>query len=268
MGVSESQNRCGDNVKFSIGAYTDIGIKKATNQDALMVKLFDTPKGQMVFAVLCDGMGGLSKGEVAGSSVVRAFEKWFNKKFPMMIENGITDENIKLQWNEIVFEQNERLYRYGESQGIVLGTTIVALLIAEEKYYLMNVGDSRAYAVTNKVTQLSNDHSLIAQEIKEGRLTPEQAKTDKRRSVLLQCIGAGYDVNPEYYFGTVKSDTVYFLCSDGFVHEITNDEMYEKLNHSKMNDKEAITASIKSLIDTDKSRGEKDNISVIAVRAN
>ena len=253
-------------MKFFISACTDIGIRKETNQDGLTVKHFDTPKGVMVFAVLCDGMGGLSKGEVASSQVISAFDKWFNESLPALIRTDIDFNTIKIQWNKIIDEQDKKLHEYGKLLGIDLGTTVVALLMTQENYYLMNVGDSRAYEISENITQISNDHSLIAHEIKEGKLTREQARFDKRKNVLLQCVGAGTGVEPEYYSGETKNASVYFLCSDGFIHEITDEEIKAKLEPAKMTDKRILTDSVTELIETDKQRNEKDNISVVAIK--
>ena len=99
-----------------------------------------------------------------------------------------------------------------------------------------------------------------------GELTPEQAKTDVRRSVLLQCIGASEEVYPDMFFGDTKLNAVYMLCSDGFRHEISNEEIYNSLNPNVMVDAEGMKCNMQSLVELNKQRQERDNISVITVR--
>ena len=80
-------------MNFIVSANTDIGIVKDTNQDSLSVKVINTPIGRMSFAVLCDGMGGLAKGEVASASVIRAFDTWAKQELPSLC-NAPLDENV------------------------------------------------------------------------------------------------------------------------------------------------------------------------------
>ena len=97
-------------------------------------------------------------------------------------------------------------------------------------------------------------------------LTPEEAETDSRRSVLLQCIGASDDVYPDMFFGDTKVNATYMLCSDGFRHEITNEEIYASLNPGVMLDADGMKRNMQSLIELNKQRQERDNISVVTIR--
>ena len=114
---------------FLVSANTDIGITKSTNQDSLTVKIIDTTIGRMTFAVLCDGMGGLAKGEVASATLIKAFSKWAETQLPDVCMNGISDEIIKEQWSSIVQQENEKIMNYGRIHNINLGTTVVVMLI-------------------------------------------------------------------------------------------------------------------------------------------
>ncbi len=251
---------------FIIAADTDIGIKKNTNQDSLMVRKLNTPLGKMVLAVLCDGMGGLAKGEVASAEIINAFDKWMRTSLPVLCRGGLSQTAIESAWSELINRENIRIMQYGRGFNVNIGTTVVAMLLTENEYFLMNVGDSRGYEISENLNQLTTDHTLVAREIGQGILTPEQAESDPRRSVLLQCIGASEEVMPTYRFGEVKANTVYMLCSDGFIHEATEEELFRALSPSVMVSKEIMKNQIDSLIDLVKVRLEKDNISVITVR--
>ena len=255
-------------MNFIISTATDIGTTKSTNQDSFNARVFSTSLGKIAFAVLCDGMGGLSKGEVASASLVNAFCKWADERLPVLCEKGITDLDIRTDWIRISTEYNEKIKLYGKKCGLAsgLGTTVTAILLTESRYYIINVGDTRAYEITDVVTILTKDQTVVAREVSFGNLTPEEAEKDSRRSILLQCIGASDDVYPDMFFGDTKFDAIYMLCSDGFRHEITNEEIFNYLNPSVMIDADGMKQNMQSLIELNKQRKEHDNISVITIR--
>lgn len=251
---------------FMISAYTDVGIVKETNQDSLSVMILNTPQGRMAFAVLCDGMGGLAKGEVASAAVIHAFRRWATEELPKLCAAPLEDVTIRSQWEKIITDQNELIKTYGARQGVRLGTTAVVLLLTQNRSYLLNVGDSRAYLLRDGLYQLTADQTFVAREIALGHMTPEQALVDPRRNVLLQCVGASERVYPDMFFGEVQPGTVYMLCSDGFRHEITPQEIYEKLQPVRMTDEETMRRSAWELVELNKQRRERDNISVALIK--
>lgn len=253
-------------MKFIVSANTDIGTVKNTNQDSLSVKVINTAIGRMSFAILCDGMGGLAKGEVASASVIRAFDEWVNNELPNLCNASLEQETIKNQWEKILLDQNNIIKTYGAKQGVKLGTTAVVMLLTDNRYFLMNVGDSRAYEFTDVMAQLTNDQTFVAREVALGNMTPEQAEVDARRSVLLQCIGASEEVYPDFFVGDTKANATYMLCSDGFRHEITPDEIFAKFQPDVLMDDSVMNQNTLDLIELNKQRNERDNISVVLVR--
>lgn len=254
-------------MNFMISANTDIGTTKQTNQDSLSIKVIRTRLGRMVFGVLCDGMGGLSSGEIASATLVNAFSRWAVEKLPDLCGQAqIEDCEIRRQWEEIITEQNEKIKAYGAKQGVRLGTTVVAMLLTQSRYYILNVGDSRAYEIADSLRQLTADQTFVAREVALGNMTEEEAGNDERRNVLLQCVGASDEVYPDMFYGDVKKDAVYLLCSDGFRHEITPEEIYQELHPSQLFDEQNMKAHTKKLIDLNKQRDERDNISAALVR--
>lgn len=253
-------------MNFIITANTDVGTTKSTNQDSLTAMVVNTPQGRMVFAVLCDGMGGLEKGEVASAALIHAFRNWATQDLPLLCNAPLEDGTIRNQWSAIITEQNEKIKQYGARQGVRLGTTVVVLLLTQTRYYILNVGDSRAYELNSGIRQITNDQTFVAREIALGNMTPEQAKTDSRRNVLLQCVGASEEVYPDMFFGDVCTDSVYMLCTDGFRHEITAEEIYEKLQPGVLFDEYTMQKNTVGLIALNKQRQERDNISVVLVR--
>lgn len=253
-------------MNFIISANTDIGISKSTNQDSLTNMLINTAQGRMVFAVLCDGMGGLDKGEVASASVINAFRSWAVNELPKLCVAPLEDAVIRSQWDAIVSQQNELIKNFGARQGVRLGTTVVVMLLTQSRYFILNVGDSRAYELSESLRQITADQTFVAREIAAGHMTPEEAQVDSRRNVLLQCVGASDEVYPDMFFGDVIPNAVYMLCSDGFRHEITPEEIYEKLQPGVLFDDYTMQQNTLSLIELNKQRLENDNISVALVR--
>lgn len=253
-------------MNFIVSANTDVGLTKATNQDSLSIKVLNTRQGYMVFAVLCDGMGGLDKGEVASAAVIQAFDVWVRSSLPILCEAPILDADIRSQWEKIVSDQNRIIKAYGARQGVRLGTTVVAILLTQTRFYILNVGDSRAYELHTGIRQLTQDQTFVAREIALGNMTEEQAKTDSRRSVLLQCVGASDEVYPDMFFGDVLPNAVYMLCCDGFRHEITPEEMFHYLQPDALLSEHIMNQRSLELIALNKQRQERDNITVALIR--
>ena len=253
-------------MNFIISASTDVGIAKQTNQDSLTTMVINSPLGRMAFCVLCDGMGGLERGEVASASVINAFRNWALIELPKLCNQPLEDATIRNHWETIIEQQNNLIKSYGARQGVRLGTTVVVMLLTQSRYYILNVGDSRAYELTTGIRQITQDQTFVAREIALGHMTPEEAAVDSRRNVLLQCVGASDEVYPDMFFGEVAHNAVYMLCSDGFRHEISGEEIYGKLQPGVLFDEYTMQQNAVSLIELNKQRQERDNISVSLVR--
>ncbi len=249
---------------FTVTADTDVGIAKETNQDSVLVKHGEYSGGEVLMAIICDGMGGLSKGELASATVIRAFAKWFDEELPYELEN-LDLQVIGGKWSLMLKGLNIVILEHAQKSNISMGTTFTGILFVGDAYVIAHVGDTRVYHIGNKLSQLTNDQTFIAREIKRGTLTIEQAKTDKRRNMLLQCVGASENLEPEISVGK-QDNGAYMLCSDGFRHEISEDEIYESLNPVNLMNEEAMHSNTKYLIELVKQRNEKDNISVILIK--
>lgn len=248
-------------------AQTDIGIAKQVNQDSLTVKIAETPIGDIVLAVICDGMGGLKLGEVASASVITTFQDWFYRELSELIRNELSEELLREVFMDMVSRENEKIMLYGKQENITLGTTLTAALILRDKYYVIHVGDCRLYEISDELKQLTKDQTYVAREIELGRMTEAQAQVDNQRNVLLQCIGVNAKVEPVFFSGDVKKDATYLLCSDGFRHQITENEIYEFCCPNHNVDSISMQKNIQHLIEVNKSRQERDNISAILIRS-
>lgn len=251
-------------MKYSFIADTDVGISRTTNQDSVLVKHASYNKEEVLMAIVCDGMGGLSKGELASATVIREFSKWFDALLPYELEN--LDMNVVGgKWSAMLKNLNSKILEYSKKNNSSMGTTFSGILFAEDKYLIVHVGDSRVYQIGATMNQLTTDQTFVAREISRGTMTIEQAKSDKRRNLLLQCIGASTTVEPQVLIGNVEKGA-YLICSDGFRHEITENEMFESLNPVNLMNEKSMLNNTRYLIDLVKRRNEKDNISAVVVK--
>ena len=253
-------------MKMIISCHTDAGTTKKINQDAVSARLVDSFWGEIAFAVVCDGVGGLDFGEQASRETVLAFHNWFAKGFSELLDNNmVTADMLFGQWQRIIDSVNGRLRKFAGKQGKRMGTTVSALLIWNGKYYICHVGDSRIYRIDQSLQRLTTDHTLVEQEIATGMLTREQAESDARRNILLQCIGASQTVTPQFTWGQVRGDTTFVLSTDGLVHLLTEEELYEYFRPERNSTKEQLTGLCRETVNLVMSRGERDNITVAAL---
>ena len=269
-------------MEYKVCVGTDRGPVKAVNQDAVMVKVAGTTQyGKVLLAVLCDGMGGLSQGEVASSDLVAAFAEWFRKDLPTALSgqnmterlDGVSEADVmaevEYQWTELVNDANKRLGAYGRNHGGKLGTTVVAVLFVGEEYIAINVGDSRIYTVKDKErTQITHDQSVVQNMIDKGLMTPEEAEESPQRSVLLQCVGASEVVTPQFVCGKIETGTSVVLCSDGFWRKLSEEEFTEGFDVSSESTEEDMQKNLDKMVELVKEKGEKDNISAVQIYVN
>lgn len=251
---------------FVAAADTDVGTVKETNQDSVCVKIAETPHGQIAMAVVGDGMGGLQKGELASAAAINAFAKWFDTELLEHMD-GFDWDFIAGKWTHMLKRLNKAICEYGKDYDILLGTTLTAMLLFGDEYLIAHVGDSRAYEAGTELIQLTDDHSVVGREVRQGLLTEEEAELDSRRNILLQCVGASKTVTPQIVKGKLKDGANYLLCSDGFRHAVSKNELFSLTAPKRVNTAEAMQTSLRKIINTVKDRGEQDNISALLVNA-
>lgn len=256
-------------MNYQIALHTDSGIKKSENQDSSCIKIASTDKGNVLLALICDGMGGLSKGEVASGELIRCFSGWFEREVPYILAQQSPMEEIRYQWKRMIKEKNQDIGAYGKSLHLQLGSTLTALFILEDGSYIIgHVGDSRAYKITDSsIAILTEDQTVVAREVKKGNLTPLQAENDPRRNVLLQCVGASKAVEPVFYYGQIFAGECVMLCSDGFRHKVSEKEIRDAFCPRNNSDESAMKEHLAQLIELNKSRLETDNITAMLIKA-
>lgn len=253
-------------MNFLTAFHTDVGIKKKTNQDSLLIHQAQTDSGNVLLAVICDGMGGLAKGEVASACMIHAFSEWFRLELPQMLSAGLQPEALRVSWEQLVDRVNRKITNYSDTNGISMGTTCVALLVVNDTYYIMNIGDSRIYLISENIYQLTKDQTYVQREMDAGRMTYEQSLRDPQRNVLLQCVGASSVVEPDFFMGDIHINECYMLCCDGFRHVIDAREFFDYLNPAVNSDPGTMQQNLVYLTELNKQRMETDNITAVLIR--
>ena len=227
------------------------GRKRAGNEDAYSLYVErDASGGDFV---VCDGMGGAAGGEiasrVAAETMVRA-----------MGQGVLSAQRI----GEAVSEANLQVFSRAEGDPSLagMGTTLVALGARDAHGWVANVGDSRCYRLRGgHLERLTQDHSLVDEQVRRGELTPAQAAASPMRNVITRAIGTAPEVEPDIIGIDIVSGDLYLLASDGLTREVSDAEI-EQLTRRTGQLKEICAA----LIDAANRAGGSDNITCVLVR--
>lgn len=255
-----------EQMRFLTAMHTETGPCREANEDSMLLMRAETQAGEVALACVCDGMGGLERGEAASAAVVCALRDWFTDRFPALIRSSLHEEAVRKQWSALAMEADRRISDYGIGRKIELGTTCAVILLSEQFWFLMNIGDSRIYRITDSICQLTKDQTWVQREYDLGRMSAEQMRRDPRRNLLLQCIGTGAAVQPDYLCGKTAPGQVFLLCSDGFCHEILPHEFLGTLRPGRLTDQKRMKKKLIELTELGLRRGETDNMSAILIR--
>ena len=224
---------------------SDTGRIRSTNEDAFLVRapLF----------VVADGMGGANAGEIASRTAVEVFAGG--------LERGEDPESSLAQ---TVAAANAQIHAASQSDNARrgMGTTATAALIGDGTVAIAHVGDSRAYLLrAGELVQLTRDHTLVDELVREGRLTPEQAAGHPQRSIITRALGPESHVEVDTFTETLEEGDVLVLCSDGLTGMVSDGVILTTVNESR-----SLAAAAKSLIRKANEAGGRDNITVVLVR--
>lgn len=216
--------------------------------------------------VVCDGMGGLTKGEIASKAVIDAFHNWFKNEFSVINKTDDIMDFLINQWSFLITNENNNLIKLSETSGEQMGTTLSVLLIFNGEYYVAQVGDSRIYHCSdNNIVQVTNDHSYVMDMVNKGLMTENEARISKKRNILTRCIGVQKESKVDFFNGTVKSGDCFLISSDGFHGGTTIEEIKQIMLEINFRKHHQIEKRLNQYIDFRKNSGEKDNITAIVV---
>ena len=256
----------------SVAWATDKGTQRETNQDACCVQVAKTAMGEVSMAVMCDGVGGLSYGEFASSSVVRRFAAWFHADLPKLVSNmgdGFDPATIRVSWTNLIAVANEDLRLAASREGAMMGTTLTGLIACEGTYLVAQVGDCRLYRVGHHDgICLTKDQTLVARLLEEGAIEPEDAATHPGRNVILQAVGATEHLDPVFSEGAYTADDLFVLCSDGAYGDMDGEEMRRVFDKVDRADEQGLQRVCYALLGDRMNEGATDNLSVACVCPN
>ena len=256
----------GDVVQIVSSGVTDVGRVRTNNEDSFRIV------EPLNLFILSDGMGGEAHGEIASTMAVETVAKCCSQPQESMEDSDATlrcaasgdwsPQTRLLQ--RAVLQANFNIYDSAQKNAGQrgMGATLTAGWINGKKLSLAHVGDSRAYLLrTGSLQQLTNDHSLVAEQVRRGILTPQQAEESEMQSVLLRALGANPEVDVEIEeFGLMPGDVLLF-CSDGLTRLVTEPEIAGSLQAET----DAHSAAQK-LVDLANERGGIDNVTVLVAR--
>jgi len=224
---------------------SDTGQVRPANEDSFLVRspLF----------VVADGMGGANAGEVASRAAVETFAAGLP-----------AGEDPGPRLAEAVRAANRRINQESEADSSRrgMGTTVTAALIGDSSVTLAHVGDSRAYLIrSGQISQLTQDHTLVDELVRQGTLTEAEAAVHPQRSIITRALGPEPSVEVDVEDHALEAGDVLLLCSDGLSGMVGNQEMLAIVDGSK-----SLPAAAKALIDAANVAGGKDNITVLLVR--
>lgn len=240
---------------------TDKGKVRVDNQDCFLLEL--VPEQDSLIAVLCDGMGGARAGGVASHISNRSFTGALFEG--LRAAKGKTPDYRALLL-DACREANGVSYEYShfseEFHG--MGTTIVGGVIKTNgSGYIINVGDSRAYLLSPRkgsIRQITRDHSLVAELVRFGAITKDEARIHPKRNVITRAVGTEEKVDADYYEFRLKTGELLLLCSDGLSNVLSDQEILEAAGKKAEPEK-----LCRSLVAQTLERGAPDNVTVVAV---
>ena len=234
---------------------SDIGRARRDNQDSFAYSVSEAKK--LAFAVVCDGMGGAAAGNVASGLALETFTNCIREAE----YRNFTYEQLRALLEKALASANEavRDKSLSSRKYAGMGTTLVSAVATPSKVAVVNVGDSRAYKINaDGIERITNDHSLVADMVRIGELTEEQAQEHPGKNLITRAVGTDATVSGDIFFPKMKQGEFMLLCSDGLSNLVSEQEMlYEVIYGGEHED------CCTRLIDIANSRGGYDNITVV-----
>jgi protein phosphatase len=227
-----------------VAAVTDPGRTRRHNEDAYVIE-------PPLFAI-ADGMGGAQAGEVASRLATAALK-----------EGGADGGGGESRIADLIQQANRRVYDRSSSDPNTsgMGTTITVALVEDDRVAFGHVGDSRAYLIRDaQMEQLTEDHSLVNELLKTGKLSREEAETHPQRSVITRALGTDPDVDVDTFSVRAESGDLFLLCSDGLTDMVSEDSILDVVERNR----DDIEGALRALVKAANRGGGQDNITVVA----
>ena len=250
--------------QIEVGSATDIGNVRRNNEDRILAEIvaYGSTAVSTALLLVADGLGGHEGGEMASTLARDTLREIIAE--PIATGAASRAAISKLLAGALKLA-NERIFAAGsESPGSGRpGTTMTACVLSPDRFDIAHVGDSRAYLITPQdAMQLTDDDSIVADAVRQGLITEEQARDSPYRNQLTRSIGTAEHVDPSIYHSPIMRGDVILLCSDGLSEYISPEEMHQGVLKHR-----TLQILCDELVQLAKQRGGIDNISVVAARA-
>ena len=243
-------------VHYSAAAVSDRGRKRASNEDA-----FGYSIEQGVY-IVCDGMGGAAAGEIASSLAVDEVMRLFT--------NRAVDTSLETLIDQAITAANEAIYSRSQVNPKLngMGTTLVALVVEERRIRVVNIGDSRCYRRrAGHLEQVSQDHSLVDEQVRLGRMTAAEALRSPLRNVITRALGTQSRVTPDIFELEAEPGDLFLLCSDGLTRELPDSKIESLLSAEPAVTGPTLVDLCSRLVEAANEAGGGDNITCLLLYA-
>ncbi len=249
---------------LDIASLSHPGMVRAHNEDSIFVD------GEAGIAILADGMGGYSAGEVASGIAVTVVASGMLPELQsgrqlskVDVQSGLTHGAQLLQ--QQIAAANKGIYEAAQARPECagMGTTIVATVFCGNRVSIGHIGDSRCYRLRGeKFEQLTHDHSLLQEQLDSGALTTEQAKSSLNKNLVTRALGIEAIVPADIAEYRMEANDIYLLCSDGLTDMVEPDAIHAIVDEKRSE----LAVAVADLVDLANQNGGRDNISVVLVR--
>ena len=234
---------------------TDIGLVRSENQDSAAYSVISQ---DCVWAVICDGMGGVQGGKIASVMAVEHITEALNRAY----HDSMNDEELSQLLIRSVDEANALIYQKSvntpELSG--MGTTCDLAFVRGHAVHIVHVGDSRTYSIRGSAMyQLTEDHSVVQEMVNRGELTPDEAMSHPNKNFITRAIGVSPEVHIDYIEAEYAQGDVILLCSDGLSNYVSKADMVRVVNESEGD------LTVDTLVEMAKRHGGHDNITVTVI---
>jgi PPM family protein phosphatase len=249
-------------VSVSSAGLTDVGRKRNHNEDSFLVD------EELQLYVVADGMGGHAGGGTASRIAVETIDRELRKirdgkENPFKVQSPLQDSLLPEALRSSVERACLSIFHAAQEDSRLagMGTTVISLLVHDDHALFAHVGDSRAYLVRGElIQQVSEDHSLVNEQIKAGMITPEEAKHSRYKNIITRSVGFEEEVQVDVMGLVTEPGDTFILCSDGLANLVEDKEILEIVHRTKLDELP------KTLVTMANERGGDDNITVICVQ--
>ena len=235
-------------------AITDVGLVRKENQDTYRI----ARNGGV--CVVCDGMGGAAGGRIASTLAAETYVAELDK----VLKPDMTPEQLREASSYAVAMANQAVENRATEDAELsnMGTTLVSAIAYEGGTVITNIGDSRAYYITEAgITRITKDHSLVDSMVDHGDITADEARHHPNRNLITRALGRDTNAACDGYIRPMEKGDYILLCTDGLVNTVTDQEMLFEIIHGQGED-----TCLSRLMEIAKSQGAPDNVTAVLMR--